>query len=192
MTSELDAVNYVLAAMKEAPVSSLEESPLPEEASLALARIKQITREVQKRGWWFNREIKKTLLKDTSGLIEIPSDVIDVFFDPAVTPEPHPVARGSRLFDPVNNTYVFTDNIRNVSLIRELAWEFLPEVLREYAMKRAAREMATIYLGSQTATQASAFPEARAWEDLLEKEQELAKHGWFDNPELFDLTIRWP
>ena len=189
-TSELQAVNYVLNEIKEAPIASLEESPIPEEASLALDRIRQITREVQKRGWLFNREQDKTLLRQPDGTITIPEDVIDIFFD-RTKGEPVPVLRGNRLWDPKNNTYVFTDDIREVYLIRELVWEALPEVVREYAMKRAGREMATIYLGSQTATQATAFPEKQAWDDLLEKEQENARHGMFDNPEMYDLLVRW-
>lgn len=190
-TSELQAVNYVLTSIKEAPINSLEESPIPEEAALALDRIRQITRDVQKRGWWFNREQDKTLLRGTDGTITLAEDIIDVYFDPGENPEPVPVARGSRLWDPKNNTYTFTADIRNVQLIRELVWEALPEVVREYAFKRAAREMATIYLGSQTATQATAYPEKQAWDDLLEKEQENARHGMFDNPELMHMLVRW-
>lgn len=190
MTSQLEAINYVLLAIKESPINSLN-SPFPEEASQALERITLISREMQNRGWWFNRETDKTLPLNASNQIELGSDVLAIRFNAWVKQRPFPVPRGTLLFNTDTNSYTFDAPIEKVTIIRELNWDALPEVARRYVMKKAARQMAAVFLGSSQATQAAAYDESEEWAQLLEEDQRYSQHNMFDNPELYDMTLRW-
>ena len=52
-TTELEAVNSMLATIGEAPVNSITGT-LPLDASLAKNTLNEINREVQSAGWHFN------------------------------------------------------------------------------------------------------------------------------------------
>ncbi|MFL1495723.1 hypothetical protein, partial [Pseudomonas antarctica] len=75
---ELSAVNDMLAAIGESPVSSLEGDP---NADVANCRrlLNQVNREVQSKGWAFNIEEDATLTPDSfSGLINYLSDYLKI------------------------------------------------------------------------------------------------------------------
>lgn len=55
MTTELEAINYMLACIGEAPVDSLD-APLGADVQMALNILRNTTREVQAQGWRFNTD----------------------------------------------------------------------------------------------------------------------------------------
>ena len=59
-TTELEAVNTMLAVLGEAPVNSITGT-LPLDASLAKTTLSEINREVQSAGWHFNTFYDYTL-----------------------------------------------------------------------------------------------------------------------------------
>jgi hypothetical protein len=134
-TTELEAVNAMLRSIGESPIASLTDIAV-QDAEIALTTLRSVSRSVQVRGWDFNTEIEMELVVNGDGNIPLPSNTLSV--DP-VDETKKLVQRGSRLYDPVEHTYVFTDPV-TVNLIVMLPFEELPEAARNYIFVRAARQ----------------------------------------------------
>jgi len=74
-TSELEAVNAMLAVNGTSPVESLD-APLRADVEMALNFIKSTSRGVQSRGWHFNTVRAELLERDLSGEIPVPDDTL--------------------------------------------------------------------------------------------------------------------
>jgi hypothetical protein len=55
-TTLLESVNIVLANLGESPVNSLSGGALPQQVSLALNTIEEVSTDIQSKGWWFNQQ----------------------------------------------------------------------------------------------------------------------------------------
>jgi hypothetical protein len=173
-TSELEAVNTMLDAIGESPVSSLEVSGLVDVAK-AKSALDEISREVQAKGWHFNTETDYPLPVSLDGTITLPSNFLSV---DTVGAQRHldVVQRGSRLYDKKNHTYIFTESIKaDVTLLLE--WEELPQVARHYIMIRASRVFQSRVLGSAEQFQFSAQQEQDALIALNESEGETGDYN---------------
>jgi hypothetical protein len=138
ITTELSAVNALLATIGEAPISSLEESALVDVA-IARAAIREVTRSVLIDGWSFNTDTDFPLSPEGFApfAINIPRNAM------VVTPNQtysHITPRGDRLY----NTTTFSFNFQGHEAVPcQIIWlmDFseLPEVTRQYVAIRAAR-----------------------------------------------------
>lgn len=138
-TTELEAVNTLLATIHEAPINSLTEG-LFGDASLAKTTLDEISREVQSRGWHFNTDKEYVLFRTSpANEFEISEQMLEV--DTAGTDAAVDVAvRGKRLYDRQNNRFTFPDNpTLCVNVIWLLAFTDLPEAARRYITIRSAR-----------------------------------------------------
>ena len=125
-TSKLDAVNSILIGTGEAPVNTLGSGL--QEAEIAEVILDNISREVQSRGWTFNTDIRKTLTKDESGYINLPSNCINIDTTTLLRDyDTDVVERGRRLYDRITNSFVFTKDIVT-DIVLLLAFDELPEV----------------------------------------------------------------
>ena len=80
-TTELEAVNSMLATIGEAPVNSITGT-LPLDASLAKNTLNEINREVQSAGWHFNMRYDYTLSLDTDNKIPLADNIMRVDLNP--------------------------------------------------------------------------------------------------------------
>jgi len=135
-TSQLDAVNYMLASIQEAPVSSLEGTNVDDVAT-AVSALDRASRSVQKRGYRFNTEPDFEFTPDADGFINLPSSTLKVVIKRGRYTE-DPVWRGTRLYDRKDGTYVFDRNIK-ADVTKMLDFEDMPESAREYIFTKAAR-----------------------------------------------------
>lgn len=55
-TTLLESVNIVLANLGESPVNTLSGNALPQQVSLALNTIEEVSTDIQSKGWWFNQQ----------------------------------------------------------------------------------------------------------------------------------------
>ena len=55
-TTLLESVNIVLANLGESPVNSLSGGALPQQVSLSLNTIEEVSTDIQSKGWWFNQK----------------------------------------------------------------------------------------------------------------------------------------
>ena len=177
-TSKLDAVNSILLGIGEAPVNTLGSGL--QEAEIAEVTLNNINREVQSLGWHFNTEIRYTLDKTESGIINLPAnclklDVTSVLRDY----DTDVVERSRKLYDRVKNSFVFTTDIET-DLVIFLDFEEIPEVARRYITLRAARKYQENILGSETLSKLQADEEGLALNALKEAEAEIGDYTIFD------------
>ena len=176
LTTELEAVNEMLNAIGEGQVSSLDTGNADVQQCVRLLR--DHSRKLQSRGWWFNRESDYTLTPDIDGLLVLPANVLRV--DPSAEDrhEKPWVQRGLKLYDPNNHTFVFTDPVK-VDMVIGLAWDDLPQTARSLITASAGLEFVDTDLSSEIR---HSFTKARRDEALLEilrEEAEAADYNMF-------------
>lgn len=136
-TTELQAVNAMLAAIGEAPINTLNQPALAD-ASLAQSILSTVSREVQLRGWAFNREYEYPITPDINGYITVPSNCVQIKVATTMKADWDLVWRGTQMYDRQNHTNVFAQTIK-FDLKVLLTFEALPEAARSYITVRAAR-----------------------------------------------------
>tara|TARA_B100000424_G_scaffold16757_1_gene12242 strand:+ start:135 stop:743 length:609 start_codon:yes stop_codon:yes gene_type:complete len=136
-TTELEAINIMLAAIGEAPVNTLTGS-LPVDVKIAQSTLVEINKSVQAEGWSFNTEIDVTLTRNASKQIILPADVLRVDANIHQHPDIDPIQRGLKLYDRLKNTFEFDEDlICTVVYFRD--FDEIPEQARSYINIRAAR-----------------------------------------------------
>lgn len=175
-TTKLEAINVLLTSIGEAPVSK-EGTGLEEEA-IASTVLDEVSRAAQTIGWSWNTEHKFPLTRDASGKITLPTNTLKVDFQ-----TPHYIARGSKVYDRSNHTYVFKSDV-TASLIVGLDWDELPETMRMYVMYRAGRVFQARQVSATTLHEFTRLDEERAYVALFTAEQEVANLSLFDNTEI--------
>lgn len=162
---ELNAVNDMLAAIGESPVSSLEGDP---NADVANCRriLAQVNREIQSKGWTFNIEEGATLLPDSfSKLIEYMPDYLRMTtFGGTLY-----VNRGGYVFDRVAKTDQFTSPL-TVDLIRLKQFYEMPECFRTYIVTKASRRFNIRFFGAGEVEGSLDEQEKEAWAAIQEYE----------------------
>jgi len=126
----LTVVNEMLGTMGETPLNTLEDPHTYRGA--CLSTLDRVNREVQAKGWVFNREFLTLQPGALNGHIYLPGDFIAVRVQRkrsgAATRTI--VQRGRRLYDTGSygseGTYVFTESV-DVELVRLVPFEDLPE-----------------------------------------------------------------
>lgn len=175
-TTELQAVNEMLTAIGTTPVETLGEPGLTD-ASIALETLSGVNREVQARGWWFNRGYGVTV--SLSGAWTVPNNMISL--RPArgsfatVGESKRFVMRQRKLFDLNTNSNIETGSVK-ADVIYLWDFEELPEAARRYITVRAARIFQTKVLGDDQQGVFNEDHEMEAW-DLLITQQNDSEPG---------------
>lgn len=168
-TTELQAVNRILATIGESPVNSLENIEVPD-AGMALEELRSASREMQQRGWWFNTERSFEIVPDGDGFIQLPANTMDV--DTVDGSENLGlVQRGSRMYDPFNHTFVVDETVK-VDLVVLLDFSDLPEIARQYVFQEAGRRFQDNTVGDAALHRFKQSDAERAWAALEVKEGE--------------------
>ena len=69
----LSSVNTVLANLGEAPVNTVAGDLLPQQVSLALNTINEVSNDIQSKGWWFNQKDSSGNYSSTENIVLYPS-----------------------------------------------------------------------------------------------------------------------
>lgn len=157
-SDELDAINDILAAIGESPVSTLEGDT---NADVANARriLNRVNRTVQAKGWTFNIEDQAILIPDAfSKLIAYSTDYLSVL---PVNGSIAYVNRGGYVYDRQTNTDMFDAPI-TVKLIRLKPFGEMPECFRAWILAKAARQFNIRFFGDGDAESALALEEEEA------------------------------
>ena len=162
-TTELEAVNIMLRCIGEAPVNTLNDAAIVD-VGMAQNMLAEISKEVQMEGWTWNTEIDYPLSIDGDGFIYLPNNLAKITFDPQDYPAGQYVQRGTRIYDRVNHTFVFTDTLY-AEIVSFLVFTDLPEAARRYITIRAARKF-------QDATPSA--PELHQYQQRDEQEARIA------------------
>lgn len=145
ISSELDAVNTMLAAIGEAPVNALGTG-LPD-ADIAHQILGRTSLSVQLVGWHFNTEYREFIPNDDSSII-VPENTLraDTWGEHRYIPV---ALRSTSVFNPVDATYDWAHPLK-LKLVVGLGWASLPPMAREYITVKAARVFQDSMLGSTT------------------------------------------
>lgn len=182
-TTELEAVNIMLGSIGESPVNMITAGL--SEANLAKTVLTQTSRQVQTRGWYFNTEVM-TITPDVTGNLYLPNNTLK-----ADTGFEHIIVRGNRLYNRLDNTFVFPAGFK-VGLVLGLDFTDLPEVARNYVTVRAARIFQDRTVGSTSLRGFQQEDEITAKLMLEETEIENGNYNLFDNAELRSMLRRSP
>jgi hypothetical protein len=168
-TSELSAVNMMLASIGERPVNSLETSQRLD-VIRAVQTLNELNVLVQTRGWWFNEEHDVALPVNGDGEYELEANIVKV--DTSDTSVNNFVVRGSTLYNTDTHTTTgHTDDLM-VDYISLLPFDDLPETARMYIARRAGVVYQTRSVGSPTLFEFTERDAQEAWGALINEEVE--------------------
>lgn len=174
--TELEAVNNMLSIIGQAPVNSLSGA-LPLDATFALNILREVSRNVQFKGYHFNTLKDITLNPEVgTGYLKVPTNYVTVDYN--YGPEDF-ILEGDKLYDRLNNTNVFTQSYK-VDVILYKDFEVLPEPARQYIYVRAARQLQDRRKGSDSAHQYTLADEIEAKASFLDYEGEQSDANIFN------------
>ena len=180
---ELEAMNMLLRAIGSSPVTSLET--LHPDAVNARTTLNRIRRQAQKRGWWFNIDYCVAFTPDPlSGEVHIPSTISKVVFE-----NKYLIARGDKLYDKFNQTYVFSGNQQAVRVQYVTPWDEMPESLREYVTYLAAAHFVRDELEDNNKVQSFREEAGVAMIDVKKDDLEQGQYNIFDKARVIRARI---
>ena len=140
LSTELKAVNVLLAGMGENEIESLDaaQSALASKAQKALY---ESSRSLQVKGWFWNSETDYPLNPSASGEIPLPLNTIRVS---RVWHSGNDlvVQRGQRLYNRTDRTFTFPQGEAvKVDILLYLEWDDLPEFAKQAAIYVAQRRL---------------------------------------------------
>ncbi|CAA2141607.1 hypothetical protein [Hyphomicrobium sp. ghe19] len=157
-TTELEAVNTMLAAISESPVSTLDDDTVVD-AAMARDTLRNEMRGLQSEGWQWNTDYEYVLTPNANNEIEIPATA--AFIDPSASEGKDYVWRGTRLYDRAGKTYTITKSVK-VDIIWMLGFDEMPEPFRRYCYIKAIRKFVDEQMGDQALHQFTEMDEAKA------------------------------
>ena len=175
-TTELEAVNIMMAAIGESPVNTLTGT-LPADVVMARSTLTEVNKEVQSEGWSFNTEIDVTQQRtDGTNNIDLSTDVLRI--DPNIHQHPtiDAIQRGLKLYDRLNNTYIFSEDLI-CTIVYLRTFVEIPEPARRYITIKAARIFVDRLVGDQGLRTYTQQDETRARAILMETDYANADHN---------------
>ncbi len=187
MTTQLEAVNKMLACVGESPIETLL-GELTANVQIAVDLLRDTSRELQSGQWNFNTEEDFELSRATDGTVTLPGNTLDCDLT-LENGQVNIVQRGLRLYDKSNHTYVFQSNPR-VDIVFFLSWDELNEPTRNYIKIRAARIYQDQTVGSQEHHQFTAQDEATAQINFVSSDTRNEDATIFDTEDIASIVRR--
>ena len=128
--TELSAVNSILGAIGQAPLTTLNfDNP---EVAFVFNLLRDANVDTQSEGWHFNTENHVTFARDANGKIAIGNDILSMdLHDNQARRTFDLVRRNGFLYDKIKHTDVFTQDL-DLDIVRLYNFEDLPIVFRRY------------------------------------------------------------
>ena len=182
--TELSAVNAILGAIGQSPVTSIvKDNP---EVGVIYNLLRDSNIDVQAEGWHFNTEKHVTYTPDaTTGKIVIGNDILKMDVTEGWRKRVYDVVkRGGYLYDKYDLTDDWSDHTEiNLDVIRAYSFEDLPAVFKRYIIARASRRAATQLVANQELVKLLATQESFARASCIEYECNQANTTMFGFPE---------
>ena len=185
--TELSAVNAILGAIGQSPVTSINKTN--PEIGFIYNLLRDSNVDLQAEGWHFNteRHVKYTP-EDVGGVqkIAIGSDILKMDVTDGWSKRNYDVVkRNGYLYDKYDHTDDWdelTDGI-DLDIVRLISYEDLPEVFKRYIIYKAAVRAATQLVGNPQLAQLLAQQEALSRAAIMEYECNQGNHTMFGLPE---------
>lgn len=157
----------------QTPIASLTETnPDIENITAALDLALE---DINEEGWWYNTDYNVEYPTDNDGFITLPSYVRKVAFADGL------VQRGTRVYDSINNTFIFTEPKRVVSQVTLLSWDDTHPNATKAAAYKAASDFAESETLSVDRVQSAQRGFARAYIDLKKEHLTSTQANMFDS-----------
>lgn len=131
---ELEALNMLLKLIGSNTVNDVTTNH-PDVAN-ARTTLDRIRKRAQKRGWWYNIDYNVIFQPDpTTKEIVIAKEIVSFVGDRNLH-----VVRGGKLYNKIDQTFQFEENITAHRLTRNLEWDDMPASMQEYCAYFAAAE----------------------------------------------------
>ncbi len=188
-TTELQAVNTMLSAIGEAPISTLQ--PTNETADVTIAKnvLEEVSRETQSIGWHFNRETDVTLTPTVDDEVLIPTTAAYIDVESINSGVTQYVQRGDKLYNKTDHTYTIASTIK-CTIVYMLPWDDLPQVARHYIMIKAARRLQDRVVGAESQHTYNQLDEYQALVALKANEARDGDYSIFDNNDVYRIINR--
>ena len=191
--TELSAVNSILGAIGQSPVTSLVyDNP---EISLIYNLLRDANVDVQSEGWHFNTEKHVTYTPDSvTGKIVVGNDILKMDVSEGWEKRQYDVVkRGGYLYDKFDHTDDWSDHTSiDLDITRLISFEDLPTPFQRYITYRAGRVAATQLVSNPQLVQLLAQQEGLSRAALMEYETTQANYTMFGFPEDSSYTTYQP
>ena len=181
--TELSAVNSILGAIGQSPVTSIvKENP---EIGFIYNLLRDSNVDLQNEGWHFNTERHVEYTPDSDGKIAIGSDVLRMDTTDGWVDRTHDVVkRSGYLYDKYNHTDDFSDHTTiKLDIVKLIAFEDIPSVFQRYIIYKASRMAATQLVANAQLVQLLQLQEQQARATCQEYECNQGNHNMFSLPE---------
>lgn len=186
--TEINAINEVLAAVGQAPVTTLDQTN--PDVSIIQQTLKTVSREVQSEGWHFNKEYNIELSPQTDKTIPIPDTYLQLDVNRELFKSYDVVRRDGKLYDKIRHTNKFEEKI-SVDVVHYFKWTDLPAAIQDYIVARTAATVSTRLIGDSTQYQILSQREQFARSNALEYDCNQADYTFFGHPQGEDLYISY-
>ena len=185
LDTELSAVNNILGAIGQAPITTLGQvSPGVQakdnpEVAFVFNLLRDANVDTQAEGWHFNTEKHVKFAINTDGKIPIGNDILSMdLHDNQARRTYDLVRRNGFLYDKQDHTDVFTSDL-DLDVVRLYNFEDLPIVFRRYITYRASRQAATQLVANPNLVKLLQGQESLARASLMEYECNQGDHSMF-------------
>ena len=175
--TELSAVNSILGAIGQAPLTTLNfDNP---EVSFIFNLLRDANVDTQAEGWHFNTEKHVKFSRDANGKIAIGDDILSMDLHDNQARRTHNlVRRNGFIYDKQDHTDVFTADL-DLDIVRLYRFEDLPIVFRRFIIYRASRQAATQLVANPALVRLLGVQEGQARAALMEYECNQGDHSMF-------------
>ena len=178
---ELPAVNQILAACGQAPVTSLDQTN--PDVAIAYDTLLETSREVQSEGWSFNKEAHYPMTPDSNNEIKIPNNVLQIDLSISSASDKNAIRKNGKLYDKEHHTDQWTDGAVDCDITWLFDWVDLPRPIQDYITCRAATKTSSRIVGDQTQYQMLQQNEAYMRAMALEYETNQGDYSFFGKPD---------
>lgn len=176
-TTELDAINYILGAVGQAPVTTID--PLNPDIAIAYDTLQQENRQIQQEGWTFNWEYEYPFTPDNNGDIAIPDNVLqldlsDVYENRGI----EVVRRDGKLYNKTDHTYTWDKQLK-CDVMWLFPYDDVPPIIQQYIQAKAALEASQKMIGDSSIFQLLSTKVAQTKASAIEYETSQGDFSFF-------------
>ena len=180
LDTELSAVNSILGAIGQSPITTLDYTN--PEIGFIYNILSEVNKDVQNEGRHFNREYHIKQSPDaTTKHITIPNTYLRIDTTDGNNKHVDVVRREGKLYDLVNHTYEF-DNDIDIDVTHLFAFEKIPPIFQRYIIYRAAVRAATQLVSNAELVKLLQVQEAQSRAACMEYECDQGDHSFFGVP----------
>ena len=182
--TELSAVNAILGAIGQSPVTSIDKTN--PEIGFIYNILRDSNVDLQAEGWHFNTEKHVTYTPDsTTGKVAIGNDILKMDTTDGWVDRTHDVVkRNGFLYDKQSHSDDFSGHTTiRLDIVKLISFADLPEVFKRYIIYRSSVRAATQLIGNPQLASLLGQQEALSRAAIMEYECNQGNHSMFGFPE---------